>query len=223
MINRGWRVPWNRVDALAEKDSDSAMPKTDPRVDAYISKSADFAKPILTRLRKLVHAACPEVEETIKWQMPTFMYKGMLCGFAGFKEHCSFGFWKHKLIFDDGRERDGMGSFGKFRSMADVPSDREMLGYIKVAMRLNDEGVKVARPAKSGAKKVLKVPDYLTAALKKNAKARETWENFSYSHKKEYVEWLGEAKREETRAKRLATTLEWLTKGKSRNWKYANC
>jgi uncharacterized protein YdeI (YjbR/CyaY-like superfamily) len=199
------------------------MPKKDPRVDAYIGKSADFAKPILKHLRQLVHTACPDVEETIKWQMPTFTYKGMLCGMAAFKEHSSFGFWKHKLIFEDGRERDGMGSFGKFRSMADVPSDKEMLGYIKVAMRLNDEGIKTPKPARSNAKKELKSPDYLTAALKKNAKARETWEKFSYSHKKEYVEWLTEAKRDETREKRLATTLEWLTKGKSRNWKYANC
>jgi len=199
------------------------MPKKDPRIDAYIAKSADFAKPILTRIRQLVHTACPDVEETIKWQMPTFTYKGMLCGLAAFKEHASFGFWKHKLIFEDGRERDGMGSFGKFRSMADMPSDKEMLGYLKVAVRLNDEGIKKAKPAASKVKKELVVPDYLTAALKKNAKARATWDKFSYSHKKEYVEWLTEAKRDETRAKRLASTLEWLTKGKSRNWKYANC
>lgn len=200
------------------------MPKKDPRVDAYIAKSADFAKPILSHIRQLVHTACPEVEETIKWQMPTFMYKGMLCGLAAFKEHASFGFWKHKLIFkDSGRERDGMGSFGKFKSITDVPSDKVMLGYLKVAMRLNDEGIKTPKPAKSNAKKELAVPDYLTAALKKNAKARATWDKFSYSHKKEYVEWLTEAKRDETRVKRLEQTMEWLAKGKSRNWKYANC
>jgi uncharacterized protein YdeI (YjbR/CyaY-like superfamily) len=199
------------------------MPKKDPRIDAYIAKSADFAKPILTHIRQLVHTACPDVEETIKWQMPTFTYKGMFCGLAAFKEHASFGFWKHKLIFKDGRERDGMGSFGKFRSLAVVPSDKEMLGYLKVAVRLNDEGIQKAKPARSREKMELAVPNYLVAALKKNAKARATWDKFSYSHKKEYVEWLTEAKRDETRVKRLASTLEWLAKGKSRNWKYANC
>ena len=201
------------------------MPKKDPRVDAYIAKSADFAKPILKQIRKIVHAGCPEAEETIKWQFPTFMYKGMLCGMAAFKEHCTFGFWKHALIFDSKRkeEESGMGQFGRITSLADFPADKVLLGYIKAAMRLNDEGIKVPKPAKPKKKIELVVPDYLSAALKKNKKACETFENFSYSHKKEYVEWLTEAKREETREKRLETTVAWLAEGKARNWKYMNC
>jgi len=201
------------------------MPKKDPRVDAYIAKSADFAKPILKQIRKIVHAGCPEAEEAIKWQFPTFMYKGMLCGMAAFKEHCTFGFWKHALILDSNKkeEEGGMGQFGRITSLADIPSDKVMLGYIKKAMQLNDEGIKVPKQARPKKKKELVVPDYLSAALKKNKKACETFENFSYSHKKEYVEWLTEAKREETREKRLETTVAWLAEGKARNWKYMNC
>src|ERR1051326_3458971 len=75
-----------------------AMGKKDPRVDAYIEKSADFARPILNRLRKLVHAGCLQVVEEIKWRCPHFMHHGMLCGIAAFKEHCTFGFWKASLM-----------------------------------------------------------------------------------------------------------------------------
>ena len=204
------------------------MAKKDPRVDACIANAADFAKPILKHIRKLVHTACPDVEETIKWQFPTFMYKGMLCGVAAFKNHCTFGFWKHELLFgrngtDKRAEEGGMGQFGRITQMSDLPKDAVMLGYIKEAMRLNDEGVKVPSRSKPKVKKPLVVPAFFRAALKKNNKALATFDGFSYSHKKEYVEWLTEAKTEGTRQRRLATTLEWLAQGKSRNWKYANC
>ena len=201
------------------------MPKKDPRVDAYIARSAVFAKPILKHIRRLVHAGCPEVEETIKWQFPSFMYKGLLCGMAAFKEHCTFGFWKHALIVKSNRkeEEGGMGQFGRITSLSDFPSDKVLLGYIKEAMRLNDEGIKVPKPTQPKKRKELAVPDYLSAALKRNKKAFETFENFSYSHKKEYVEWLTKAKRDETREKRLETTIAWLAEGKPRNWKYMNC
>lgn len=199
------------------------MPKTDARVDAYIDKAADFAKPILKHLRKLVHQACPEVEETIKWSFVSFSYKGILCGLASFKHHCTFGFWKHDLVVGKGGKEDqAMGSFGRLTKLSDLPGDGVILGYIKKAMKLNEEGIKVPRPARA-AKKELTVPDYFLAAVKKNRKALTTFENFSYSHKKEYVEWVSEAKRDETRAQRLTTTVEWLAQGKSRNWKYANC
>src|SRR5215471_1274894 len=125
------------------------MAKLDPRVDACIAKSADFAKPILTHIRKLVHKACPEVEETIKWRFPTFMYKGMLCGMAAFKNHCTFGFWKHELIIvNNGRPVEsagGMGQFGRITTLADLPKDELLLRYIKKAMRLNEDGIKVKR------------------------------------------------------------------------------
>jgi uncharacterized protein YdeI (YjbR/CyaY-like superfamily) len=197
------------------------MPKMNPRVDAYITKSAPFAKPILKHLRKLVHQGCPEVEEAIKWNFPAFSYKGILCGMAAFKEHCTFGFWKGQLFLKDEKE-GAMGSFGRLTSVLDLPGDKLMLEWIKEAMRINEAGIKIPRPARA-AKKDLAVPDYFIAAVKKNRKAIEAFESFSYSHKKEYVEWVTEAKREETRAQRLATTVQWLAQGKSRNWKYENC
>jgi uncharacterized protein YdeI (YjbR/CyaY-like superfamily) len=204
------------------------MAKTDPRVDAYIEHAADFAKPILEHVRKLVHTACPEVEEAIKWQFPCFLYKGMLCHMAAFKNHCTFGFWKHKLIFGKPRSTpmangEGMGQFGRLTAMSDLPNDRMLLSYIKQAVRLNHEGVKVPAPARTGPKKPLLIPDFFTSALRKNKRALATFENFSYSHKKEYVEWISEAKGADTRQRRLETTLAWLAEGKPRNWKYLNC
>ena len=204
------------------------MGKKDPRIDACIDKAADFAKPILKHLRKLVHAGCPDVEETIKWQFPTFVHKGILCGMAAFKNHCTFGFWKGDLMFAKdktaaARAKDAMGHFGKLTALSDLPKDDVLIGYIREAVRLNVEGIKLPSRAKPKARKPLVVPDYFKAALKKNKKALTTFENFSYSHKKEYVEWITEAKGEDTRKKRLETTIKWLAQGKSRNWKYMNC
>lgn len=204
------------------------MATTDPRVDAYIAKAGDFAQPILTHLRELIHAGCPEVEETMKWSFPNFMYKGILCSMAAFKEHCAFGFWKAPLLLGRARagattDAGGMGQFGRITKLSDLPKDSVILGYLKQAKRLNDEDVKVPRRAKSAKPKTLVVPDYLSVALKKNKKAQATFDGFSYSHRKEYVEWLTEAKTDETRARRLQTTLEWLAEGKPRNWKYMNC
>ena len=196
----------------------------DPRIDAYIANSADFAKPILTHLRKLVHAACPDVEETLKWSMPAFMHKGILCGMAAFKGHCTFGCWKHELIFPKGSERDGaMGQLGRITALADLPGDKVLLGYLRKAVELNDAGVKKPAPPRPKVKKELVVPEDLAAALKKNKKASATFAGFSYSQKKEYVEWITEARQEATRSRRLQTTLQWLAEGKARNWKYANC
>lgn len=203
------------------------MANKDSRVDAYIAKSADFAKPILAHIRELVHQACPEVEETMKWSMPFFTYKGMLCHMAAFKGHCAMGFWKSALVMGKKGPTNGsdsaMGQFGKISALADLPSDKKMLGYIKEAKRLNDEGIKKPEKPKAKGPKELVVPTELTAELKNNKKALATFESFSYSHKKEYVEWITEAKREETKAQRLATTMAWLSEGKPRNWKYANC
>ncbi len=203
------------------------MPKKDPRIDAYIAKSADFAKPILKHLRKLVHTACPKVEETLKWSMPAFTYKGILCGMAAFKEHCTFGAWKHSLIKTDlgasEKKDEAMGQLGRITSLNDLPSDAKLLAYLKEAVRLNEEGIKAEKPKRSAVKKELIVPDYFSVALKRNKKAFETFESFSYSHKKEYVEWVTEAKREETRAQRIETSIAWLAEGKARNWKYMNC
>ena len=201
------------------------MPTKDPRIDKYIREAADFAKPILIHIRKLVHAGCPDVEETLKWGMPSFLHEGILCGMAAFKQHCTFGFWKGSLIIGkDGRsQEEAMGQFGRLTSLADLTSDKVILGYIKEAIRLNDEDVKVPRRAPSKVKKALVIPDYLLAVLKKNKKAFATFEKFSYSHKKEYAEWITEAKAEETRQRRLQTALEWLAEGKARHWKYEKC
>jgi uncharacterized protein YdeI (YjbR/CyaY-like superfamily) len=199
------------------------MGKKDPRVDAYIAKAAPFARPILARLRKAVHAGCPTVEEAIKWGAPFFMYEGILCNMAGFKQHCTFGFWKGSLLkslIAVGKSKEAMGQLGRIESLADLPSDEFLIKQVHEAMRLNEHGAKAPTKHPSRAKKPLVVPAYVTAALKQNAKARAAFAAFSPSHKREYVEWITEAKTEATRQKRLATALEWMTEGKSRHWKY---
>jgi uncharacterized protein YdeI (YjbR/CyaY-like superfamily) len=200
------------------------MPRRDPRVDAYIAKSADFAKPILNHIREVVHAACPDTEETMKWSFPHFDYKGMLCGMAAFKQHCTLGFWKGSLIIDKAtREKlsvEAMGSFGRLTTLSDLPSDKVLTGYIKAAMKLNDAGVPAPHMVNRKVKKALPVPAYLTAALKRNKKARDTFESFPPGHRREYIEWITEAKTEETRNRRIQTALEWMAEGKGRNWKY---
>ena len=198
------------------------MPRRDPRIDAYIARSAGLAKPILKHLRKVVHAGCPQVEETMKWSMPHFDYKGMMCGMAAFKEHCAFGFWKSELILGPGQteEKPGMGSFGCIKSLADLPNEKTLIACVKKAAALNDAGLKVPGRAKPKKREPLAMPDDFTAGLKKNTRARKTFEDFSPSHRREYIEWITEAKREETRRQRLATSIEWLAAGKPRNWKY---
>lgn len=201
------------------------MATTDPFVDSYIDKAQDFAKPVLRHIRKLVHEACPDVVETKKWSFPHFDYKGMLCSMASFKEHMAFGFWKQSLLEADAfpAEKTAMGSFGRIKSLGDLPDDATMTKLIHDAMKLNDAGIKVVRPKPSGEKKELVVPDILLEALAQNEAAAETFNNFPYSKKKDYVVWITEAKAEATRDKRLATTIEWLAEGKSRMWKYENC
>ncbi len=195
----------------------------DPRIDAYIDRAAPFAQPILTRVRELVHQACPDVEESIKWGMPSFSHAGgILCGMAAFKRHASFGFWKHALVVGEGQQRDGMGSYGKMASLEDLPPEKTLLAHIRKAMKLNEDGVK--SPArKSAPKPPPQAPDDLLAALKKNKAAKATFDAFPPGCKREYIEWIVEAKREETRAKRLAQAVEWMAEGKRRNWKYENC
>ena len=201
------------------------MGQRDVRVDAYIAKSAEFARPILEHLRDLIHAACPEVEETIKWSRPHFLYNGLLCSTSAFKEHCAFSFWKGSLVVG-GKEGDdpGMGQFGKITSLSDLPSKKALMGYVREAMRLNDEGIQAPERAKpKGPTRELVVPDDLALALQANEPARQTFERFSNSHRREYVEWINEARTEPTRIRRLTTTLEWLAEGKSRNWKHEKC
>ena len=201
------------------------MGKKDPRIDAYIAKSADFARPVLKHLRRLVHAGCPEVEESLKWSHPAFMYKGILCGMAAFKQHVTFGFWKQALLRGKGPRAlkgrdDAWGQFGRITAVADLPSERVLLGLVRKAVALNDQGIKLTarpRPRRNGE---LKVPGDLMSALRKNKKALEAFKGFSFSNKKEYVEWVVEAKTEETRSRRLETAVAWMAEGRIRNWKY---
>lgn len=193
------------------------MPKS-PQVDAYIARQKDFARPILEHIREIVHTACPEVTEVLKWNCPAFEYHGVLCGMAGFKEHCRFILWKWKLIVEHGAPNDEDGPFGTITSIKDLPPKKVFVGYIRKAMQLNEEGVKVARETRR--RPELPEPQILTAALKRNNAARKTWDKFPPSHRREYIEWITEAKTDATREKRLATTLEQLAAGKSRNWKY---
>lgn len=200
------------------------MGKKDPLIDAYIKKSQEFARPILNHIRELVHEGCPEVEETMKWSFPHFNYKGILCSMASFKSHCAFGFWKGSLLknLPDSAEKTGdtsMGQFGRITSKSDLPSDKILLNLIREAKKLNDEGISRAKP-KSQGKNELEVPGYFLDALKKNKKALGTFEKFSYTHKKDYVDWITEAKTETTRNERLNTAVEWMAEGKIRNWKY---
>lgn len=202
------------------------MPLKNKTFDDYIAKSADFAKPILTYLRELVHSTCPDVEEKMKWSFPHFDYKGeMMCSMAAFKQHAVFGFWKAVLMQDpilveNAKSEVSMGHLGKLTSLKDLPNEKKLIAWIKEAMYLNDKGIKLITNPRSAAKKELVVPDYFTKALRKNKKALQVFEAFSYSHKKEYVEWITEAKTEATRDKRIASAIEMMSEGKSRNWKY---
>jgi uncharacterized protein YdeI (YjbR/CyaY-like superfamily) len=210
-----------------------ASQRMDPKVDAYIEKAQPFAQPILTHLRKLMHKGCPDVEEAVKWGHPFFLYRGTIVGhMAAFKQHCSFGFWGEEIgaVLRDAKvvQDGGMGSLGRITTVKDLPSEKEMVGWIRQASALIDAGEHTSIMA--ARKKVVKAPKpapkaspEFTAALKKNKKASAVFEGFSPSCKREYVEWIAEAKRDETRDKRIAQAVEWIAEGKQRNWKYQNC
>lgn len=200
------------------------MGTTDKRVDTYIAKSADFARPILKHLRNTVHKGCPEVQETMKWSFPHFDYQGIMCSMAAFKEHCSFGFWKASLMkrapgLGRAAGQTAMGNFGRITSLADLPKASLLVALVKQAAALNETGAKIKR-AVPKVRKELKVPAYFLSALRKNKRASDTYTGFSPSAKREYVLWVIEAKTEETRNTRLATSVEWMAKGRPRNWKY---
>ncbi|HSS99332.1 MAG TPA: YdeI/OmpD-associated family protein [Terriglobales bacterium] len=200
------------------------MATTDKRVDAYIAKAAPFAQPILRELRAIVHEGCPEVVETIKWGFPNFDYKGILCNMAAFKQHCSFGFWKSSLVIDeqDSKSAEAHGQMGRLTSVKDLPRRKILLSYVRKAAKFNGEGAKVER-SKKAPRKELAVPRYFAAALKKNKKAFRVFEGFSPSKRRDYVEWITEAKTDTTRDRRVQASVEWIAEGKARNWKYESC
>ena len=201
--------------------------QADPRVDEKIDRAAAFARPILTHLRQLVHASCPDAQETIKWGMPFFLHRGRnLCHMAAFKAHCVFGFWHPEMEKSLARmgwgdkTSEAAGLLGRITRREDLPDDPTLLRLIAEAARYNESG----KPARSRSpdhpcKPEAVVPADLALRLANNAVAAKTFEGFSPSHRREYVEWINEAKREETRLRRLDTTLEWLAEGKARRWK----
>ena len=196
--------------------------KTDPRVDAYIANKAEFAQPILTHLRAILHEACPECEETIRWGMPSFTYKGkILAQFAAFKAHATFGYWNDSMLSQDEKNRSAMGQFGRLTTLDDLPDRADMVALTRKSMTLIDDGVKA--PRVTGKKPPLTVPQDMRAAIDAVPAAKACFDGFAPSCQREYVEWVTEAKRDETRAKRLNQAIEWLTEGKKRNWKYENC
>jgi uncharacterized protein YdeI (YjbR/CyaY-like superfamily) len=199
------------------------MGTRDDRIDAYIERSADFAQPILRYLREVVHKACPDVEETMKWSFPHFMHHGMLCSMASFKQHCAFGLWKASLILEQGgtKAEQAMGHFGRITSVDDLPPRALLIDYIQRGMRLNEAGTKApARKQPQKDRPEAEVPDDLTAALEANEAALATFNGFSPSARREYVEWITEAKSAATRQKRLQQAVEWMAEGKQRHWKY---
>jgi uncharacterized protein YdeI (YjbR/CyaY-like superfamily) len=196
---------------------------TDPRIDAYIAARADFAQPILAWLRARVHAACPGVEESIKWSMPAFGYKGRpLAGMAAFKAHATFGLWDRSALAT-GREGEAMGQYGRITSLDDLPPAEELEAQIRAAMALIDAGASAGRAYPARAKPEPPVPEALAAALEQDSAAATTFAAFSPSSRREYSEWIADAKRPETRDKRVAQAVEWLREGKRRNWKYESC
>ena len=195
------------------------MPKTDPRVDAYIAKAAPFAQPILTRLRELVHRAEPEIEETIKWGAPFFVLDGIVCQMAAFKAHCAFGFWRGGRPEPTGKEGDAMGQFGRLTKVGEIPPVAQVLRMVRAAAASNRSGEKA--PAKPRtARPAIAMPKEFRAAMGKSVQAKATYEAFSPSQHREYLEGITEAKTEATRDKRIATAVEWLAEGKTRMWKY---
>lgn len=199
------------------------MPKN-KKVDEYISQAHDFAKPILIHLRKLIHIACPQAEESIKWGHPHFEYKGLLCNMAAFNKHCAFGFWKATLMKDadllQENNADAMGHSGKIKSLSDLPKDRIIIDLVKEAVLLNEKGITLPVRKPSDKKYEIAVPLLLKKELIKNKIASDSFNNLSSYHKKEYIDWIDEVKTEKTKLMRIATTIKWLTEGKTKNWKY---
>lgn len=196
------------------------MGKKDPRVDAYIEESEPFAQPILDHLREVIHEACPEVRETIKWRFPVFEYHGILCNMASFKEHCAFGFWKPSLILegDEARSEKAMGQFGRIKSVDELPPREILIGYVRRAMELNEKGI---RPSAMAPKKAdVDPPEDLTDALRAASGAMEAFEEMAPGYRREYIEWIEEAKRDATRRRRIEKAVSQISEGKSLNWKY---
>lgn len=194
--------------------------KKDPRIDAYIDGAADFARPILKRIRAAVHEACPDCVEEIKWSHPAFTHNGMLAGMVAFKAHCAFHYWKGSLVMaQEPKGAQAIAQLRALKTLSDLPPKASLVRWTKKAMALNDAGVTERRAPRS-ARKPIKVPADLSTALERHARAQATFTAFPPGKQRDYIEWITEAKSDETRQRRLATSIAWLADGKSRNWKY---
>jgi uncharacterized protein YdeI (YjbR/CyaY-like superfamily) len=196
------------------------MGKRDPGVDAYIARAADFAQPVLSHLRDVIHEACPDVEESLKWSAPHFTYKGMLCHFAAFRQHCAFGFWKGELVVGEAGTKNAAGQFGRIASLGDLPSKAVLTSFIHRAMALNEAGVPAPRTTRTKGAAPVEVPPELAKAFRTHKDAAAKFKALRPSHQREYAEWVAEAKRDETRQKRVMQTIEQLEAGQSRHGKY---
>jgi hypothetical protein len=199
------------------------MAAKDPRVDAYIARAAPFARPILTHLRAVVGAAVPEAEETIKWGMPHWVHHGILCCVAGFKGHCALVIRGGSDLLGDAAKEDAMGQFGRITSRDDLPPRATLVRVLRAAARKNEAHADAPKGPPRARRPEARVPPDLAAALRRDARARATFEGFSPSRRRDYVEWIVEAKAKETRARRLAQAVLWMAEGKARNWKYERC
>ena len=203
----------------------------DPRVDAYIAKAPPFAVPVLEHIRAAMHAGCPELVETIKWSRPFFELDGrVFAGMSAFKAHCKLILWRRGSGMEAGTDADGeadMGQFGRIESLADLPSAaalRKLVVATVKDVRAAREAVAEASPApRRAARPAPSVPDDFAAALRAQRAAKAFFDAFTPSQQHEYVDWIVEAKRDATRAARIAQAVEWIAEGKKRNWKYESC
>jgi hypothetical protein len=200
------------------------------KVDSYIAKAPAFAQPILSHIRALVHKAAPEIEETVKWNRPFFLHRGkLLCNMAAFTKHCGFGFWGPEMavvVREDGFDpSESSGSFGRLASLKDLPPDKKLLGYLRQAVVFAESSAGRPKPAAKVRvpKPEVQPPEEFLAAIKKKKGAADAFAKLAPSCRREYLNWILEAKRPETRERRIETSVEWISEGKSLNWKYENC
>ena len=185
-----------------------------PKVDAYIDKQQDFAKPILKHVRKLAHEALPRAEEALKWGVPYFTVNGKnAVGMAAFKKHASV------MVCSTETAGGGMGNFGKLTDVSQLPGDEELIRQF----RESAEAVQSPETSQPKTKPVLAMPDDLASAIADTPSAQEVFDGFTDAQRRDYIEWVMSAKRQPTREKRVATAAEWIGEGKKRNWKYEKC
>lgn len=198
------------------------MNEASENITAYIEKATPEFKEVMIALRSVLNNPNFDIKEDWKWGAPNFNNEGMICWLAHFRNHVGMNFFKGTLIkdkynlFTHYREEKGNRQL-KFSDINQIiPEQIEY--YIEEAIKLNQENIKVVKKEIDTS-----LPLDLETELNNNPKAKMFFESLAPSYKRDYIEWIEEAKREATRTKRLATTMEWLSEGKKKNWKYENC